>query len=87
MNEDYTYSFEDLRKTGVLWAINRYIFHPRGLALALHLDDDGNATGWSIMGNGTEVWAFDEKSDDDAFLRFESFMQKKIRFQLEDRDK
>lgn len=50
--------FEDLRSTGLLWLINRVVFHPRGFALALHRED-GEIVGWSLMGDGTEVWVFD----------------------------
>lgn len=41
-------SFTQLRESGLLWLINRVVFHPRGLALALHLDEHGNAYGWSL---------------------------------------
>lgn len=73
--------FEDLRTTGLLWLINTTILHPRGYALALHFDDDGNATGWSLMGDGTERWAFAEDGDwpegeglDDAFRAVKELM-------------
>jgi hypothetical protein len=49
--------FEDMRDEGLLWLINRVVFHPRGYALAFHLDDDGVATGWSLMGDGSESWS------------------------------
>jgi hypothetical protein len=65
--------WNDLATTGLLWLINTSILHPRGYALAIHTDNDGNATGWSILGDGTERWAFAEqwpeghRSPDDAF--------------------
>lgn len=37
--------FVDLRDTGILWAVNRALFHPRGYALALHCDADGSIPG------------------------------------------
>lgn len=40
------------------------VFHPRGFALGLHHDHAGNPHGWSLLGDGTEVWAFE--SDEDA---------------------
>ena len=49
-------TFSELRDTGLLWLINTSVFHPRGYALAIHLDDAGVATGWSLMGDGTEAW-------------------------------
>jgi hypothetical protein len=57
--------FADLRPTGLLWLINTTVFHPRGFALALHLDDQGTATGWSLQGDGTEPWEF-QLTDADA---------------------
>lgn len=53
--------FEDLRPTGLLWLINTTVFHPRGYALALHFNDDGSCSGWSLMGDGSEVWQFTDK--------------------------
>lgn len=65
--------FADLKHTGLLWLINRVCLHPRGYALALHYPDDatheqimaGEAepTGWSIRGDGCEVWTFSEGDD------------------------
>jgi hypothetical protein len=54
--------FEELRSTGLLWLINRVVFHPRGYALALHRVD-GQITGWSLLGDGCEVWRFDNNED------------------------
>lgn len=56
-------SFDDLRSTGLLWLINRIIFHPRGYALAFYLDDAGEVVGWSMLGNGTEPWRFPSDRD------------------------
>lgn len=50
--------FSELRDTGLLWLINTSVFHPRGFALAMHFDDQGAATGWSLLGDGTEPWTF-----------------------------
>jgi hypothetical protein len=58
--------FAELAGSGMLWLVNRSVFHPRGFALALHLDEAGNATGWSVKGDGQEPWAFlmDDEEDD-----------------------
>lgn len=50
--------FDELRPTGLLWLINTTVFHPRGYALALHFDDVGACTGWSLLGDGSEAWQF-----------------------------
>jgi len=50
--------FAELRDSGLLWLVNAAVLHSRGYALALHFDDDGNATGWSLQGDGSEPWTF-----------------------------
>lgn len=47
--------FSELKDTGLLWLINRVVFHPRGYALALY-SENGKAVGWKLLGDGTEVW-------------------------------
>lgn len=56
--------FADFRPTGLLWLINTTVFHPRGYALAMHFDDAGEATGWSLMGDGTEPWTMGDPPED-----------------------
>ncbi|MEV2239515.1 hypothetical protein [Micromonospora sp. NPDC049891] len=56
----------ELRDSGLLWLINAAVFHPRGYALALHVDDGGDVTGWSLMGDGSEPWQY----GDDMHERF-----------------
>lgn len=50
--------FEDLSETGLLWLINRQVFHPRGFAFALAMDAHGKAVGWQLVGDGIEPWNF-----------------------------
>lgn len=67
--------FEAMRDHGVLWAINRVLFHPRGFALAFVYDDDGGLIGWAIQGDGTETWAFsDGEEEDDLMRKFEALL-------------
>lgn len=66
--------FGELSDTGMLWLINRVVFHPRGFALAIHRDDDGNATGWAMQGMGDEVWTFTNEADDECFAKVEAFI-------------
>ena len=54
----------DLRADGVLWMINRCVFHPRGFALAI--DDAGALT---LMGNGSEPWQYGDKELEDEKLK------------------
>lgn len=48
----------DLRDDGLLWLINRVVFHPRGFGLAMVIDDAGSCLGWQLQGDGTEPWSF-----------------------------
>lgn len=71
MNGSVDRPFAELRDTGLLWLINRVVFHPRGYALALHFsgssEDLGECTGWSLLGDGTEVWSMPASLEDDLF--------------------
>lgn len=54
----------ELRDSGLLWLINRVVFHPRGFALGVQVDQHGDVEGWRLLGDGTEVWQFN--GDEDA---------------------
>lgn len=60
--------FSELRDTGLLWLINRVVFHPRGFALGITHDADGNATGWTLLGDGSEAWIMGDGVPEDALL-------------------
>lgn len=61
-------TFEDFRAAGLLWLVNRHVFHPMGYALTFHIDTETKRVlGWSIQGDGREVWSFAEKDDDAGF--------------------
>lgn len=61
----------DIHTDGVLWLINRVVFHPRGFALCVN---DFGAFG--IVGNGSEVWTFNDGIDDDRFARVEAMFKR-----------
>ncbi len=47
------YSFGQMTETGLLWLVNRVVFHPRGFALALDYGDgEDEPRGWSIVAAG-----------------------------------
>lgn len=60
--------FEDLRDSGLLWLINRVVFHPRGWALGM-VYREGELVGWSLEGDGREAWQYglDENIENDLF--------------------
>ena len=62
----------DLLDDGVLWAINRIVFHPRGFALGYNPDEKN----FTLLGNGQEVWTFAPQDDDDKFVEFEAFLER-----------
>jgi hypothetical protein len=52
--------FSDLSESGLLWLINRVVFHPRGFALQLaQRESDGEITGWRLAGDGSGAWRMD----------------------------
>lgn len=55
----------ELRTTGLLWLINRVVFHPRGFALYLRVGPDGEVRGWGLQGDGSEVWRFATQATED----------------------
>jgi hypothetical protein len=63
----------ELQDEGLLWLINRVVFHPRGCALALEEDETGAVIGWDMLGDGTEVWTFMAEDDDECFAKATAF--------------
>jgi hypothetical protein len=78
------YPFESARSTGLLWAINKVLMHPRGFALTWEYPESATPEeivlgavapcGFSVAGDGTEAWQFEEGLDDRGFERFETFL-------------
>ncbi len=65
-------TWDDLRSTGMLWLINRVVFHPHGWALAL-VYKDAQVVGWTLQGDGREVWRF-EGDEDDLFAKAQAML-------------
>jgi hypothetical protein len=51
--------FAELADSGLLWLVNRVVFHPRGFALGLVVNGAGEATGWRLAGDGSRALAMD----------------------------
>ena len=75
MCEGEVHPFAELTEHGLLWLINTTVFHPRGMALVVHTDGDGVALGWSIRGNGTEVFTFDDATAERQFQAFREMIE------------
>lgn len=71
--------WSELGETGMLWLINKVVFHPRGFALALVTDTAGKVKGWDLLGNGSEPWQFSEEVDNEYFHRAEGTL---VRFKF-----
>lgn len=69
------YNFKEFQEKGLLWAINRYIFHPRGLAMMMIFDDETNETTWSLLTTNTPPFSFDDETDDSGYEIFTAFLK------------
>ena len=67
------YPLSDLSDSGMLWYLNRVAFHPQGFALAFIYEDDGTVSGWTLQGDGSEVWTFSNEVDDKYFSKAQEF--------------
>lgn len=81
-----------LRDTGMLWLINRVVFHPRGYALAMVYDsvvpEGGNVTGWQLYGDGTEPWSMGDPppeliaaghpTEDQLFAKVQALLARRV---------
>lgn len=68
-----TLPFEALLDTGIMWLINTTVFHPRGMALALDFDSDGNPQGWHLYVD-EEAWVFPADIANERFRAFNKFI-------------
>lgn len=66
-----TRSWHDFRSSGLLWLINRVVFHPRGRAVALAYNDKDECIGWQLLGDGTTVWSFHHEEEKTLFVAAE----------------
>lgn len=59
----------EFHRLGFIQEINRRLLHPCGLALSVHTDDNGNATGFGPVWDDRddpEGWLFTDLSDEDS---------------------
>jgi hypothetical protein len=62
----------DLQSDGVLWLINKVVFHPRGFALG-HYPADGK---FYLLGDGSESWMFTAELDSEKFPLVEALFER-----------
>ena len=67
----------DLLDSGLLWLINRVVFHPRGLALALWREDTtGDVTAWRLLATADgEPFTFSNRDDENGYRRAEATLR------------
>ncbi|WP_406157765.1 hypothetical protein [Streptomyces canus] len=66
----------ELIDSGLLWLINRSVFHPHGLALALWREESGEVTGWQLLiGRQGEPFSFSNRDDEDGYRRAEATLR------------
>lgn len=68
---DFNRADVDLQSDGLLWLINRALFHPRGFALAVKFDGS-----FELWGNGDEPWRFEQIDEDELFAKAEAAFDK-----------
>jgi hypothetical protein len=71
LDDDARARLKEWHQDGLLWLVNAAVLHPRGWALAIHIDDDGEPLGLSIQGDGQEPWCFEPGKNDDILHAFE----------------
>lgn len=65
----------ELSESGLLWLINRVVFHPRGLALALYQEGD-EARGWKLLTTSEdEPFTYPAAVDNEGFRRAEATLR------------
>lgn len=67
----------DLLDSGLLWLINRVVFHPRGLALALWREEStGTVTAWRLLtAEDGEPFSFSNRDDENGYRRAEATLR------------
>ncbi|MFJ6440257.1 hypothetical protein [Streptomyces sp. NPDC091649] len=64
----------ELSESGLLWLINRTVFHPRGLALGLY-QEGREIRGWQLLVSPGEPYAFPTAEDHDGYRRAEATLR------------
>lgn len=63
---------QELVDSGLLWLVNRCVFHPRGLALGLFVEE-GEVLGWRLLAaDADQPFAFADPQDTDGYRRAET---------------
>lgn len=66
----------ELSTSGLLWLINRVVFHPRGLALALNQGEGDDITGWLLLAaEAGEPFSFPNRDDEMGYQRAEATLR------------
>lgn len=70
------FDWEAFRSNGLLWALNRHVLHPRGLALAwFYPEGETTPTGWQIIRADDGLWGFGADLDAEGQARYLEFLR------------
>jgi hypothetical protein len=69
------FDMEAFRTNGLVWALNRYVLHPRGLAMSWFTEEGHDQPrGWQILRSDDGVWAFDTETELLGRAKFDAFL-------------
>lgn len=69
--------FSELQMSGLLWWINRNLFHPRGFALSLVFDKNigSEPICWQLLGDGIEPWTMGEEGEIELLAKINELLK------------
>lgn len=62
---------EQFRDEGLLWLVNTAILHPRGYALGIEQDENGDAVRLILAGATDDYWYFEPGEFDEVIQHYE----------------
>ncbi len=66
----------DFRNAGLVWAINKSLFHPYGFSMEVKFNDKtGEIVGWDITGDGSKPFFYSQEIEKAGFAKFSKFIE------------
>jgi hypothetical protein len=75
LDEEQRTTLKKFWEDGLIWLVNTAVLHPRGYALAIHVDTENPEAlplGLSIVGDGSEPWVFETDKQGELLVRYET---------------
>jgi hypothetical protein len=71
-----TKDWKEFRESGLLWLINRVVFHPRGYSIGLVFDAEGETCiGWQLSGDGSGCFVFNPDVEPERFDKVKELLK------------